>query len=216
MAAFLVAVQGAESTGKTTLCAQLAGCLRRKGLSAVVVPETLRDFCDREGRTPREDEQAALAAAHHARIETAAASPDAQVVIADTTSLTIAVYSEVVFGDRSLYGQALERQQRFDLNLLTALDLPWVEDGFVRDGPHVREPVDALLRSALSSIDAGYSLVHGSGEARLRAALAIVEHGLQVHRHGRVPQTWQWRCPDCDEPRCERHLFKGLPGWPGD
>ena len=85
----------------------------------------------------------------------------------------------------------------------------------MRAGPHVREPVDGLLRSALASIGAGYSLVHGSGEARLRGALAVVEHGLQVHRHGRAPQTWQWRCPDCDEPQCERHLFNRLPGWPG-
>ena len=53
---------------------------------------------------PRRDEQAALAAEQSRRIEAAAAAHD--IVIADTTALMIAVYSEQVFGDRSLYAAA--------------------------------------------------------------------------------------------------------------
>ena len=63
----------------------------------------------------------------------------------------IAVYSDFVFGDTSLYESALAAQRRCDLTLLTALDLPWQADGLQRDGAHVREPVDALLRAALAS-----------------------------------------------------------------
>ena len=58
------------------------------------------------GRRTR-DEQAALAALQSERIDAAAASAD--VVVADTSALMIAVYSELVFGDTSLYADALAR-----------------------------------------------------------------------------------------------------------
>ena len=58
----LVAVLGAESTGKSTLCRELAALL-----PALWVPEALRDFCDRHRRTPRASEQAALMAEQLAR-----------------------------------------------------------------------------------------------------------------------------------------------------
>ena len=55
----------------------------------------------------------------------------------------IAVYSDFVFADASLYASALAAQRRCDLTLVTALDLPWRADGLQRDGAHVRAPVDA-------------------------------------------------------------------------
>ncbi len=86
----------------------------------------------------------------------------------------IAVYSDIVFGDRSLYDSALRAQAGYGLTLLTALDLPWVADGLQRDGAQVRVPVDALLRAALQRHVKGYSVVSGQGPARTAAALAAV------------------------------------------
>jgi hypothetical protein len=51
--AFVVAVLGAESTGKTTLAVELGRTLTARGRKVGVVPEVLREFCEREGRTPR-------------------------------------------------------------------------------------------------------------------------------------------------------------------
>ena len=67
--ALVIAVLGAESTGKTTLARSLADELaRRTGLRAAWVPETLREWCDRTGRTPAAHEQADIAAEQHRRI----------------------------------------------------------------------------------------------------------------------------------------------------
>jgi hypothetical protein len=64
---------GAESTGKTTLAgAGRRACAAPPGCACTWVPELLRDWCDACGRTPRRDEQAAIAAAQHARIAAAA------------------------------------------------------------------------------------------------------------------------------------------------
>ena len=130
MRGFVIAVVGAESTGKTLLAAALQRTLEAEGRQVALVGEYLREFCDREGRTPVVSEQAGIAAEQSRRIDEAARS--AEVVIADTTALMIAVYSETVFGDTSLYAWALQAQARIDLTLLTALDIPWQADGHQR------------------------------------------------------------------------------------
>lgn len=182
----VIAVLGAESTGKTRLCEELA--LRFASLPGWTaeqvgcVGETLRAFCDREGRTPRPDEQTGIAREHSRRIEWAAQRH--RVVIADTSAVMTAVYSLFVFGDRSLHGDALEaHRQGVDVTLVTALDLPWVADGHQRDGPHVREPVDRLLRAALREGGIEHAIVAGVEGARLEAAW----RALAPHR-----RAWGW------------------------
>jgi nicotinamide riboside kinase len=164
---FVVALVGAESTGKTTLAGELRDALAADGREVVVVPEYLREFCDRMRRTPRADEQPHIAFEQTRRIAEAAATHD--VVVADTTALMIAVYSDTVFGDRSLDDDAAAAHRRYDMTLLTALDLPWIADGHQRDGEHVREPVDARVRAALQRAGLPYAIVAGRGPARSRA-----------------------------------------------
>jgi len=201
--ATVIAVLGAESTGKSTLAADLQQALSAEGRRVTQVEEVLREFCDARGRTPRQHEQAGIAAEQTRRIEAAAAGHD--IVIADTTAVQIAVYSEFVFGDRSLYDAALRAHARCRYTLLCALDLPWVADGLQRDGPHVREPVDTLLRAALQRHGPGYAVVAGEGPARLAAALAVLHPTSPP-----VPTEaarWHWVCDRCGDADCERHLL---------
>jgi nicotinamide riboside kinase len=178
--AFVVALLGAESTGKTTLAGELGFAFATRGRSVTVVGEVLREFCDREARTPRRDEQVAIAEAQMQRVEVAAA--EAEIVIADTTALMIAVYSDLLFGDTSLYAFAEAEQRRCDLTLLTALDLPWRADGLQRDGAHVQGPVDLRLRAALARAGVRFETIAGSGPARLQAALDAVDRALAESR----------------------------------
>ncbi len=171
--AFVVALLGAESTGKTTLAGELGLTLANRGRAVAVVGEALREFCDLHGRTPRQDEQPGLADEQTRRIATAASG--AQIVIADTTALMIAVYSDLVFGDTGLYAAAEAAQRRCDLTLVTALDLPWLADGLQRDGPHVRGPVDERVRAALARSGVADETIAGRGAARLVAALAAID-----------------------------------------
>lgn len=208
MGALIIGVLGAECTGKTTLCRQLAAACSAIGLRTEVVAETLRVFCDHNGRTPQADEQLAIAQAHTESIEDAARR--AQVVLADTTALMTAVYSDIVFGDVGLYAWARKAQERVGLNLVTALDLPWMPDGIQRDGAHVREPVDRLLRLELASAGLPYCVVAGQGEARWKCAWAAVRHALRRIEAPTAVPNWIWACPDCDDASCERHLFTRL------
>jgi nicotinamide riboside kinase len=203
----VIAVLGAESTGKSTLAAQLCARLHDEGRRVARVDEYLREFCDAHGRTPHVHEQAAIAAEQTRRIRAAAADHD--IVVADTTALMIAVYSDWVFADRSLYASALAAQQGCTMTLLTALDLPWQPDGLQRDGEHVREPVDALLRAALWQGGIGFSVIGGHGPDRLAAARAAIAPALLGRQpsHVEPPARWRHVCERCGDPDCERHLL---------
>ena len=208
----VVALLGAESTGKTTLARSLAQTLGAEGRSVALVGEYLREFCDEHGRTPREDEQIGIADEQTRRIELAARDHD--IVVADTTALMIAVYSEIVFGDTSLYARAeAAHREGCGLTLLTALDLPWQADGLQRDGPHVREPVDALVRAALVRAQVPWSVVFGTGNARSDAALASVRRALAPpDADENTPNArWQWHCERCGDAGCERHRLPQTP-----
>ena len=203
---FVVALVGAESTGKTTLAAELRDALAGPARRVALVSEYLREFCVLNLRTPHRHEQAGIAAEQSLRI--AAAAGDHDVVVADTTALMIAVYSDHVFGDTSLYASAQADHARCDLTLLSGLDLPWMADGLQRDGPHVREPIDALVRAALGRTGSPYAVVSGAGPARLEAALASVQRALApaVVDAGTLVR-WQWHCERCGDSRCERQTL---------
>jgi nicotinamide riboside kinase len=204
--AFVIALLGAESTGKTLLARALCDALATPGCRVAVVPEYLREFCDLNARTPLRQEQAHIAAEQSRRIEAAAQAHD--IVVADTTAVMIAVYSDHVFGDASLYASALATHAGYDLTLLTALDLPWQADGLQRDGPHVREPVDAAVRNALVRANLAYSVVSGSGDARLQTALACIRRALAPPpREADSNKRWQWHCERCGDAACERHAL---------
>ena len=197
----IVAILGAESTGKSTLAMALHDALTAQGRRVARVDEALREFCDTRGRTPQQHEQAGIAAEQTRRIGAAAQAHD--IVIADTTALQIAVYSDIVFGDRSLYDTALQAQANYLHTLLCAVDLPWVADGLQRDGPQVREPVDTLLRTALQRHARGYAVVSGPGAQRTAAALAV----LQPPAAHAPAHRWVWLCDRCGDADCERHLL---------
>ena len=213
--AFVIGLLGAESTGKTTLAQQIAEALRSERHSVALVGEYLREFCVQQGRTPTMAEQRAIADEQSRRID--AAAHDHPIVVADTPALMVAVYSDMVFLDKSLYAPAAAAHARCDLTLLTALDMPWVADGLQREGPHVREPVDRLVRAALQAAQLPYAVVAGSGERRFAAAMQAVRHGLQMPSaddESAANPRWQWVCERCGDANCERHLLPRTPSGP--
>ena len=204
-AALRIALLGAESTGKTTLARELQSHFHSLGRSAVAVPEALRDWCAREGRTPRPEEQMPIAQEQERRVDEAASG--AQVVIADTTAMMVAIYSAVLFDDHALVRYAVERQRNYDVTLVTGLDLPWVADGLQRDGPHVQGPIDAQVRAMLGRAGLEYRVVYGSGTERVRNALAAIDASLAPRR---AAPSWVWQCDKCSDPDCEHRLFTRL------
>eukprot|EP01031_Cornospumella_fuschlensis_P022089 gene22089-27049_t len=215
-----IAIVGAESTGKSWLTQALTAVIRLRGQTVHTVDEVLRSWCDREGRTPLPHEQAGIA---HTQAQAVEQAPPGW-VISDTTPLMTAVYSHMLFADESLYTMALAHQALYDHTLITGLDLPWVADGLQRDGPHVRGPVDTLVRQALDRAGINYRVVYGQGHQRLNNALLalglpgedeaarlIRENAQYAINQGRTV----WPLDECSVPECAHQLATGPPPPPG-
>ncbi|MCB2018406.1 MAG: ATP-binding protein [Hydrogenophaga sp.] len=213
--AFVVTLLGGESTGKSRLSQALLERLEASRLTTVLVREHLRDWCTEQGRAPFSHEQLALAREQARQIDTAATLSGVDVVIADTTGLMIAAYSELYFEDRSLWPETLAWQrQHADLTLLMGLDLPWVSDGFFRDSPQIRDATDAVLRRELQAAGMAFQTVFGQGPSRVDNALRAI--GAAMGRDlSTFDPSWSlgrrpWTCDSCSDPDCEHRLFSAL------
>ena len=209
-----IALLGAECTGKTALAQALVATLQTRGQSARCAPEVLREWCDQHDRTPQAFEQIAIAQAQAQRVLQA---PTCDVLLADTTPVMTAIYSDIVLGDPSLYPFALAHHTAYDLTLVTGLDLPWVADGIQRDGPAMQRRVNARLREVLQAHGLRYSVVYGQGVQRTACALAALDQCAQQAASGPArpdpgQARWQWVCDKCSDAQCEHLLFSSLLG----
>jgi len=200
-----VAVLGAECTGKSSLVTALQTHWQARGAIVRVIPEVLRQWCDQQGRTPLAQEQRAIAQAQADLVEQAEGG---DFLIADTSPLMTAIYSDVLFQDPSLYPFALKHHRIYHHTLVTGLDLPWQADGIQRDGPAMRERVDARLRDVLQREGVGFSMVYGQGPQRLAGALAVLEPGASAI--AKTSGAWRWLCDKCSDSECEHRLFSDL------
>lgn len=202
-----IAILGAESTGKSTLCHTLAAHMREAGTDVAVVDEYLREWCATMMRTPRPHEQAAIARVQTQRIHAAHSAT----VIADTTAFTTAIYSDVLFQDSSLYPIGIADLRHFDHILVTATDLPWVPDSFFRDSASGRQIIHLRLQEVLRDHRIPYSMVYGSGEQRTRAALAMVMPSPAGSKaESETYNRWMARCEKCSDASCEHQMFRRL------
>ncbi len=210
-----IALLGAECTGKSTL----AKALLQHIPGSVQVAEYLRQWCDEQHRTPQQHEQAFIAGMQQCRIE--AAAETASIVIADTTPLMTAVYSDCIFGDDSLYPAALEYQRSFGIHLVMGLDTTWQADGLQRDGLLMRQAVDTQLRSRLNAAKLPYHVVYGENSVRaghaldainsINAMLSIAAQAIPIRAScGNSSDSWLWVCDKCSDPECEHRLFSRL------
>jgi nicotinamide riboside kinase len=180
----LICVIGAESTGKTTLTAQLAEHFRSGQVS-----EYLRAFCEEHQRTPARDEQAFIFDTQGAMEQQTlrhAALQSMPFVICDTGPLLTAVYSDYVFADQQHYDRAVQHHCRYSHTLLLLPDIEWRADGLQRDGEHVRAPITEMIRAQLLSNHFAFTEIAGCGDARLRHAINAIENMRSTDADGRA------------------------------
>ena len=165
-----IAVLGAESSGKSTLCEALA-----RRYSTVWVPEYLREFVETNGRVPFEADQFAIARTQRAREDAAAARAN-RWLFCDTTPLMTALYSRVYWGRVDAQLALLAGTHDYALTLVTAPDTPWIADGRMRESEEVRARVYAMVVRELDERGIPFVLLQGDLPQRVRQ----VERALNV------------------------------------
>ena len=168
-----VAILGAESTGKTTLCRDLAahfGC--------PWVPEYMRTYLqtkwDKEHLTCTWEDLLPIA---QGQIELenklaaqAAQNSDSSYLFCDTSLFELMVYANWYYGDcpKALTNAALTHH--YDLILLTEVDIPWVADD-LRDSPHQRDEISAYFESQLTRHQKPFHRIGGDRDERVQQVL---------------------------------------------
>ena len=163
---FRVAVVGPESSGKSTLAAELAARFDTR-----FVPEASRAYYDVKGVVYEIGDILPIARAQKAAEEETARSAR-RLLVLDTDLLTITVWSHVLYGDCPKEAEALAAAQRIDLTLLLRPDLPWTFDP-QRCHPDLAQREDFFdrLRAGLFGLGRRFTVISGTGEARLSAAI---------------------------------------------
>jgi len=168
-----VSVFGPESTGKTSLAAQLA-----ERYQTVWVPEYARTHLEAHRITAPSPADLAIIAGGQVACEDALALEARRLLITDTDPLLTCVWSEVLFGavPPALAGVAAGR--RYDLTLLLEVDLPWIADP-VRYLPGERRGFFERCAAALDAAGRRTVVIRGDGAARLAAAAHAIEEVIR-------------------------------------
>ena len=186
---FKVAVLGAESTGKTTLCRDLSAHFRSPW-----VPEYMRTYLQgkwdseqatctwddllpiAQGQIELENELAQQAAKNTqpSSIGSEQDSNPKKYLFCDTSLFELMVYSNWYYGDcpEALTKAALAHH--YDLILLTEVDTPWVADD-LRDAPHEREEMSAYFASQLETHNKIFRRIGGDRNERVRQVVEWLE-----------------------------------------
>lgn len=163
-----VAVLGAESSGKSTLCEALA-----RHYGTVWVPEYLREFVDTRGRVPFESDQYPIACTQRAR-ENEAAARAQRFLFCDTSPLMTALYSRQYWNRVDPQLARLDSSHDYAWTLVTAPDGPWEPDGLQRESEEVRQKVHRMLVETLEARAIPYVLLEGSLGQRIRQVEALL------------------------------------------
>jgi NadR type nicotinamide-nucleotide adenylyltransferase len=172
-----VCLLGAESTGKTTLAADLAG-----SFGTLWNPEYGRPYTElgREPGTPWTSPEFAHIARIQCWYEDFLAGHASRALFCDTDAFTTAVFHEVYLGTRARGFDDLAARE-YDLYLVCGLDVPWRHDG-VREFEEQRRWMHERYvdRAALSGRP--WRLLEGGRETRLATARVEVDRLLGASR----------------------------------
>lgn len=171
---------GPESSGKTTLCKQLA-----EHYNTLWVPEYAREYLQKKWDTIQkvcEPEDLLPIAIGQMELENKYARKANKVLFCDTDLLETKVYSEVYyqgFCDPLLNKYALKNQ--YDLYFLTYIDTPWEADD-LRDKPNERQELFRAFEMALEENNRIFVLLQGNQETRLQKAVSLIDKILNSTR----------------------------------
>jgi NadR type nicotinamide-nucleotide adenylyltransferase len=159
-----IAIVGPESTGKSTLSAQLA-----EALHTVWVPEFARTYLQNfEGHYQLHDLEAI--ADGQLKLQQSLETQANQFLICDTTLLVIEVWAEHAFGQCPEWIKNAVRNQAYALTFLTNIDMPWEPDP-LREHPHLREHFMQVYTQKLIEIGTPFHILSGTAQVRLSTAL---------------------------------------------
>ncbi|MBL7696733.1 MAG: ATP-binding protein [Chitinophagaceae bacterium] len=171
-----IVILGPESTGKSTLCEQLAA-----HYNTLWVPEFAREYLLKNGPSYTYDDLLIIARRQLALEDEMAASLHRPLLFVDTDMYVMKIWCEFVFGrcHQWILDRIIERT--YSLYLLCNIDLPWVRDE-LREYPDLepRTRLFNIYRDNMINQHVPWKLISGNNEERFQTAVTAVNR-LLVH-----------------------------------
>jgi NadR type nicotinamide-nucleotide adenylyltransferase len=159
---------GPESTGKSTLAEALANHFHTEW-----VKEYAREYIDNLGR-PYNQEDLTHIAMGQIKAENELLSRAKRIIICDTNLLVIKIWSEHKYGhcDPEIIKELENR--KYDLHLLTNVDIPWQNDP-QREHPRLRQYFYDIYLKELQNQKLNYKEIKGDTDQRISSAVFEVK-----------------------------------------
>ncbi len=163
-----VAVIGPECTGKSELSKFLAEHFKTE-----CIPEYARAYIDRLVH-PYVQEDLLKIAHGQLRLEDESVNDSNEFMVCDTNLYVIKIWSEFKFGscDQEILNSIATR--KYDLYLLTNIDLPWQDDP-QREHPTKREELYQLYLNEMKNQSTPFVEIKGDREQRRKTAVDAIE-----------------------------------------
>ena len=164
---FRVAMIGPESTGKTTLCIQLANHFNSEW-----VPEFARTYLEQLDR-PYDLDDVLFCAQSQLLLENKIQQYTQNILFCDTEMINFKIWLEDKY---AMYPEWIEKtikENNYDLFLLTFPDLPFEEDP-LRENPERRDYFYNLYKEELENRNFPYEIIRGSDNHRFEMAVSSI------------------------------------------
>src|SRR5688500_7181723 len=171
-----IVITGPESTGKSSLCKQLA-----EHYNTSWVPEYAREYLQKHGMNYTYNDLLAIARRQLTIEDEITASTKRGLIFIDTDMYVMKVWCEFVFG--RCHQWILDRiaERNYALYLLCNIDLPWVKDDF-REYPDIESRIRLfnIYKDNIINQHVPWKIINGNNEERFKAAVDAVNR-LLVH-----------------------------------
>ena len=169
-----IVILGPESTGKSTLCEQLA--LHFNTLSC---PEYARQFLSENGLKYNYDSLLTIAKGQltlEDQFTEQAIQNKKNLLFIDTDMYVMKVWCEYVFNNCPTYILDEINARTYDYYLLCDIDLPWTADEMREyPDPQPRQELFHIYKDLLINQTTPWGIVSGEGEIRTQKAIQLIE-----------------------------------------
>lgn len=167
-----ISITGPESTGKSELAETLA-----KHYNTVWIPEVARRYLENIGREYNYDD-ILMIAKKQIDEENKLAKTANGFLFCDTDLIVTKIWCEYKFG--SCHSWILEQieKHKYDLYLLTNIDLPWQPDP-LREHPDKRKEIFELYLKELIQRKSPFEIISGLGSNRVENAVQLINRKFE-------------------------------------
>jgi NadR type nicotinamide-nucleotide adenylyltransferase len=167
-----IAVLGAESTGKSELCKNLA-----MHYATVFVPEYARLYFENNDITNYSIADLEIIAQQQIELENTLIKQANTFLFCDTTLLTIKIWADLEFNKSVTCVETNLLKVNYDFYLIANNDVPWEPDA-LRQNKFSRNLIFNLNLKFIKKINANYFIVKGVGTERLNNTIHAINSNL--------------------------------------